>query len=89
MLDVSDLCGAEGGSAVVLETNDKFVLALRRETALATKVLTHAEALNGPKAKEHREAIDKEMGGLLDGHGVFTYMPISQKPKGATLLGQS
>ena len=87
MLDVSDLCGAEGGSAVVLETNDKFVLALRRETALATKVLTHAEALNGPKAKEHREAIDKEMGGLLDGHGVFTYMPISQKPKGATLLG--
>ena len=59
---------------------------MRTESAFATKVVNTAEALPGPRAAEVRGAVDSEMGGHLERHKTFTFIPITDKPVEAQLI---
>ena len=86
-LDVSDLAGADEGDAILLQLpGGHYTLAVRTESAFATKVVNTAEALSGPRAAEVRSAVDSEMGGHLERHETFTLIPITDKPVEAQLI---
>ena len=86
-LDVSDLAGADEGDAILLQLpGGHYTLAVRTESAFATKVVNTAEALSGPRAAEVRAAVDSEMGGHLERHETFTLIPITDKPVEAQLI---
>ena len=86
-LDVSDLAGADEGDAILLQLpGGHYTLAVRTESAFATKVVNTAEALSGPRAREVRGAVDSEMGGHLERHKTFTMIPITDKPVEAQLI---
>ena len=71
-LDVSDLAGADEGDAILLQLpGGHYTLAVRTESAFATKVVNTAKALSGPRAAEVRSAVDSEMGGHIERHCTF------------------
>jgi len=84
--DISEDCNAPDGTVLLVERDDMFFLACRAGSAFATNTITVQEALNGPRASEHREAMGKEWDGQTKRFGSFSLIPISDKPKGVTLL---
>ena len=83
-VDISALCDEPAGTYILTQTEDGAMqLHARAETALATKVLSKTEALKVP---EMPAAIGVEMNGLLNKHKAFILIPITDMPKGATLI---
>ena len=83
----TSLAGADEGDAILLQLpGGHYTLAVRTESAFATKVVNTAEALSGPRAAEVRAAVDSEMGGHLERHETFTLIPITDKPVEAQLI---
>ena len=80
-VDVSALGEAAAWTAFVLQAPDDAVyLAVRAESAFATKVISIDEALSGERAEQHRAAIDAELSGQLEKHKSFRYIKLSDKP---------
>jgi len=88
-VDVSSICGEADGRVLLIERADGFELAVTTESAYATKVIPTAEALAGPRAAEHKAAVQKEMSGHLEKFKSFTLVPISAKPPGVRLIDMS
>ena len=87
-VDVSALCDERSGSLCMLSGPGGVVLAVRAESALATKIIPANEALSGSRAEQHREAIDKEVKwGHLEKFKTFILLPMSDKPDDESLIG--
>ena len=86
---MSSICGEADGRVLLIERADGFELAVTTESAYATKVIPTAEALAGPRAADHRAAVEKEMRGHLEKFKSFTLVPISAKPPGVRLIDMS
>ena len=81
----SALCDRLQSSSATSQ-HSSFFVALRTESAYATKVLSTAQALNGPRREEHLAAIDKELHGHLKVFGTYTLIPLTDMPLEANLI---
>lgn len=87
-VDVSAMCDEPHGSICMLSTPGGLVMAVRSESAAATKVIPAKEALSGPRADEHRAAIDKEVKwGHVEKFKTYILLPISDKPDDEAIIG--
>ena len=87
-VDVSELCEELSGSIFMISTPGGLQLAVRPETALATKIIAAKEALSGPRADEQRAAIDREVKwGHLEKFKTYVLLPISDKPDDEAIIG--
>ena len=82
------MCDEPDGSICMLSTPGGLVMAVRSESAAATKVIPAKEALSGPRADEHRAAIDKEVKwGHVEKFKTYILLPISDKPNDEAIIG--
>ena len=78
--------GFRNESALATKVHNAKMAAEVPECAMATKVLSSKDALNGPRAADHRAAIDKEIYGQMQKFKTYTLIPISDKPGEAKLI---
>ena len=84
---VDSFCiGFRNESALATKVHNAKMAAEVPECAMATKVLSSKDALNGPRAAGHRAAIDKEIYGQMQKFKTYTLIPISDKPGEAKLI---